>query len=107
VGGGEIGGATVDQAMLALSELGHLHGPLLGDTTTAYADWLNRESPVSDAIIGKLYAGFAERYGDQIAPEHRDVCERLVGCRRGVFPRMCAVRRHPLHALRRAPAGLP
>jgi hypothetical protein len=76
--GDEIRGATVEQAMLALSELGRVHAPLLGDTALANADWLNRESPMNQALIGQLYAGFFQRYGDQITPEHRDVCERLV-----------------------------
>jgi hypothetical protein len=76
--GDEIRGASVEQAMLALAELGRLHAPLLGDTTMARADWLNRESPMNQALIGQLWAGFAERYGAQIAPEHRAVCERLV-----------------------------
>ncbi|SEH53222.1 Ecdysteroid kinase [Mycolicibacterium rutilum] len=76
--GDEIRGATAEQAMLALAELGRLHGPLLDDPAAASADWLNRESPVDQALITQLYAGFAERYADQIAPEHRVVCERLV-----------------------------
>ncbi len=76
--GDEIRGATVEQATLALSELGRLHAPLLGDAAMAEADWLNRESPMNQAVIGQLYAGFSERYHDQIAPEHREVCERLV-----------------------------
>jgi hypothetical protein len=76
--GDEIRGATVDQATLALSELARVHAPLLGDTAMANADWLNRESPMNQALIGQLYAGFFQRYGDQIAPEHREVCERLV-----------------------------
>ena len=77
--GDEIRGATVDQAMLAVAELGRLHGPLLGDTAMARAEWLNRASPMNQAVIGQLYAGFAERYREQIAPQHREVCERLVG----------------------------
>ena len=76
--GDEIRGATIEQATLALAELGRLHAPLLGDTATAQAEWLNRESPMNQAVIAQLYAGFAERYRDQIAPEHRVVCERLV-----------------------------
>ncbi len=76
--GDEIAGATVQQAHLAVSELGRLHGPLLGDTSLAEAPWLNRESPLNQAMISPLYAGFIDRYGDQIAPEHRIVCERLV-----------------------------
>lgn len=76
--GDEIRGATIEQAMLAMRELGQLHAQLLGDTTLAGAKWLNRESPMNQALIGQLYAGFAERYGDNIAPAHRRVCERLV-----------------------------
>ncbi|HVQ53055.1 MAG TPA: phosphotransferase, partial [Mycobacterium sp.] len=76
--GDEIRGATVEQSTLALTELGRMHAPLLGDTTMANAEWLNRESPLNQALIGQLYAGFFQRYRDQIAPEHREVCERLV-----------------------------
>ncbi len=76
--GDEIRGATVEQATLALTELGRVHAPLLGDAAMASADWLNRESPMNQALIGQLYAGFFQRYRDQIAPEHREVCERLV-----------------------------
>ncbi len=56
---------------LAVVELGRLHGPLLGDAALAEAPWLNRESPLNQAMIAALYAGFVERYGDQIAPKHR------------------------------------
>jgi Ecdysteroid kinase-like family len=77
--GDEIRGATIEQASLALAELGRLHAALLGDTAMAEADWLNRESPMTQSLIGQLYAVFFERYRDQIAAEHRHVCERLVG----------------------------
>ncbi len=55
-----------------------MHGPLLGDPSLADAPWLNRDSPLNQAMIAPLYAGFIERYGEEIAPEHRVVCERLV-----------------------------
>jgi hypothetical protein len=77
--GDEIAGATIEQATLGVVELGRLHGPLLGDTSLAEAPWLNREAPLNQALIAGLYAGFLDRYGDQIAPAHRMVCERLVG----------------------------
>lgn len=76
--GDEIAGATIEQARLGAVELGRLHGPLLGDVSLAEAPWLNREAPLNQAMITPLYAGFVDRYGDQIAPEHRVVCERLV-----------------------------
>jgi hypothetical protein len=76
--GDEIRGATIEQAMLGVIELGRLQGPLLGDTTLAEAAWLNRDAPINQAMITQLYARFVDRYGDQIAPQHRTVCERLV-----------------------------
>ena len=76
--GNEIAGATTEQARIAVVELGRLHGPLLGDASLAEAPWLNRESPLSQTMIAALYAGFLERYADQITPQHRMVCERLV-----------------------------
>jgi hypothetical protein len=77
--GDEIRGATGEQAHTAVTELGRLQGPLLGDTTLADAAWLNRDAPINQALITALFAGFVDRYGDQISPPHRLVCERLVG----------------------------
>lgn len=77
--GDETAGATTDQALLGVTELGRLQGPLLGDATLADAQWLDRDSPLNQAMVSALYADFVTRYGDQIAPEHREVCERLVG----------------------------
>ncbi len=76
--GDEIAGATIEQARLGVVELGRLQGPLLGNAALAEAPWLNRETPLNQAMIASLYAGFIDRYGEQIAPQHRVVCERLV-----------------------------
>lgn len=76
--GDEILGATAAQARLAVTELARLQGPLLGDTALADAPWLNRDSPVNQALITQLYAGFLDRYRDRIAAPHREVCQRLV-----------------------------
>ncbi len=76
--GDEITGATSEQARLGVVESGRLHGPLLGDEALADAPWLNRDSPLNQAMIAGLYAGFIDRYGEEIAPEHRVVCEHLV-----------------------------
>ena len=77
--GDEIRGATVAQAKLAVTELARLQGPLLGDTTLADAPSLHRDTPVNQGLITALHAAFVDRYGDRIAPQHRMVCERLVG----------------------------
>jgi hypothetical protein len=78
--GDEIRGATLEQAMVAMHQLGRLHAPLLGQSAMADVEWLNRESPMNQALIGQLYAGFAGRYGASIAPAHREVCEQLIAC---------------------------
>ena len=76
--GDEIRGASLEQAILALTQLGAVHGPLLGDPALAGAEWMNRESPLNQGLMAALHAGFVDRYSDRIAPAHRDVCERLV-----------------------------
>ncbi len=76
--GNEILGATVEQALLAVTELGRIHGSLRGDTQVAGADWLNREAPVNQALLSALYAAFTDRYATQMSDEQRMVCDRLV-----------------------------
>jgi len=76
--GDEIRGATIEEATLAVTELGRMHGPVLGDESLAGAQWLNREAPVTQALISALYAGFADRYAEQMTDDQIAVCERLV-----------------------------
>ncbi|MBX7433145.1 ecdysteroid 22-kinase family protein [Mycobacterium sp. Y57] len=76
--GDEIRGATAEQALLAMTQLGLVHGPLLGNDSLAGAKWLTRESPVNQDLVAALYAGFIDRYGDRIDPSHREVCDHFV-----------------------------
>ncbi|MGE2731282.1 phosphotransferase [Mycolicibacterium vaccae] len=78
VTGDEIRGASPDQARLALTQLGLIHGRLLGNDSLEGADWINRDSPVNQDLISALYAGFIDRYQDRVAAEHRTVCERFI-----------------------------
>ncbi|MEZ0342165.1 phosphotransferase [Mycobacterium sp. pV006] len=78
VTGDEIRGASPEQARLALTQLGLIHGRLLGNDSLEGADWINREAPVNQDLITALYAGFIDRYQDRVAPEHRMVCERYI-----------------------------
>lgn len=78
VAGDEIRGASLDQALLAVTELGRIHGSLRGDTTAAEADWLNRDAPVDQALLGALYAAFTDRYAGRMSDEQRMICDRLV-----------------------------
>jgi hypothetical protein len=76
--GDQIAGCTVEQARLAVRELARLHAPVLGDPELERSDWLNRPSPVNQALVSQLVEGFFERYGERISPEHQPVCRRLV-----------------------------
>ena len=72
--GDEIHGATIEQATLALGELGRLHAPLLGDTALANA-WPESgitDEPGADAAADSLCAMATGSH------EHREVCKRLV-----------------------------
>jgi len=76
--GDQIAGCGVDQARLAMRALARLHAPVLGDPALAGSDWLNRPSPVNQALVAQLLPGFLERYGARVAPEHAAVSERFV-----------------------------
>ena len=75
--GDEIRGASIEDATLALTQLGRLHAPLIGSASLSEAAWLNRESPMNQALLTQLLAGFLDRYREAIAPEQRLVCQKL------------------------------
>jgi len=77
--GDQIAGCSVAEAQLAMRALARLHAPVLGDAALAGTDWLNRPSPINQALVAQLLPGFLERYGERVAGEHRALCERFVG----------------------------
>lgn len=82
--GNDIGGATVDQARLAMAELGRLHSSSLRksaerDTLQGKAsNWPGGISKLTGALIAQLFSDFKSRYGHIILPEYMEVCSRLV-----------------------------
>ena len=76
--GDEIRGATIEDAKLALTQLGRLQAPLIGSDSLAEAPWLDRETPMNQALITGLFHGFVERYGQAVTPQQRLVGQRLV-----------------------------
>jgi hypothetical protein len=76
--GDQIAGCSISEARLALRELARLHAPAFEDQTLAASSWLNRPSPVDQALVSQLLPAFLDRYGDRIAAEHRALCERFV-----------------------------
>ncbi|MGB8651315.1 MAG: phosphotransferase [Mycobacteriales bacterium] len=80
--GDHFAGVDADAAALAMVELAGLHGPRWDDPALAAQGWLNRQTPqaltFTTGLVRSLWPGFLDRYGDQLAPEHVAVCERLV-----------------------------
>jgi hypothetical protein len=76
--GDQITGCSLQQARLAMDALARLHAPVLGDAGLAASAWLNRPSPIGQALVSQLLPGFFERYGDRIDAAQRTLCERLV-----------------------------
>ena len=76
--GDQIAGASLAQARAAIRSLARLHGPVLGDLALGTADFLNQPNPLDQALLRQLIGPFLERYGERVADEHAEVCERFV-----------------------------
>ena len=76
--GDQVAGCSVEEARLALRALARVHAPVLGDLALGTADWLNKPNPLNQALLTGLLPSFLERYGERVAPEHAEVCERFV-----------------------------
>ena len=78
VQGDQITGCGVEQARLAVGQLARLHAPVFGDPRLEHTEWLNRPTPVNQALVTQLLDGFFGRYAARISPDHQVVCRRLV-----------------------------
>jgi hypothetical protein len=82
VQGDQIAACDPDTAAAVLEEMAGLHAPCWERPELAGLDWLNRGTPDSEgflvAMVSALLPGFLERYADDLAPEHQDVCRLFV-----------------------------
>lgn len=73
VQGDQLDGCDIDLVTRVLDQAAALHAPRWNDPSLGDVEWLARSSPESAAataaIVGSLYPGFLERYGDSLAPE--------------------------------------
>jgi Ecdysteroid kinase-like family len=73
----QLSGLTPDDACTALLELSGLHATRWGDPRRLGLGWLQdlREhfSPLYAEVLPTLFDGFAERYGDQLAPDQLEI----------------------------------
>src|SRR5262249_45608762 len=75
--GDQIGGCGVEDARLAIHELARLHAPVFADPQLGATPWLNQEGVLTQAMVTQILPAFLERYGERVAPAHREVCERV------------------------------
>ncbi|KAL4883363.1 kinase-like domain-containing protein [Aspergillus karnatakaensis] len=75
--GDDIAGATLEQAHLALRELGKLQCELL---SKPLPEWVETEVKVGQAYLQQLWTGFLIRYGERVKPEHQEVVTRWLSC---------------------------
>jgi len=76
--GDQIAGCAPDQARLALTELARIHASTWEDESIEAKPWLSQPNLLNQDLLTQLLPGFVERYDDRLAPEHREVCERMV-----------------------------
>ena len=78
VQGDQIAACAPDVAAAVLEEMAGLHAPCWEAHDLAALEWLNRSTLESDgflvALVSSLLPGFLERYADDMAPEHQEVC---------------------------------
>ena len=80
--GDQIAACGPDVAAAVLEEMAGLHAPCWEAPDLAGLVWLNLTSPDGveflSAIVTSLLPGFLERYADQLAPEHAELCRLFV-----------------------------
>ncbi|PRC46184.1 phosphotransferase, partial [Mycobacterium sp. ITM-2017-0098] len=78
VQGDQIAGCAPGKAKTVMRALAQLHAPVFNDLSTGAMDFLNLPNPINSALMGALLPEFINRYGNQLAEEHVEVCRRYV-----------------------------
>jgi len=80
--GDQLGGCTVDDAILAATEMAKLHGSMWGSPVLLQKDWLNRNSADSVEVTSRLlqgvYPAFCERYEGRLNEDVVKVGQQFV-----------------------------
>ena len=78
----QLAGCDESRAAGALAELAAIHASTWEAPELAALPWLARwgadSARSTAALVVPLYPGFLERYGDRLAPEHRDLGQRFM-----------------------------
>jgi hypothetical protein len=79
VAGSDIKGATLEQAKLAVSELGRLHSLVLNHVKLENHPWLKPASSWTEqSKMEDYWRTFYDRYGDRIKPEHKEIGQQFI-----------------------------
>lgn len=80
--GDQLGGCTVDDAMLAAIEMAKLHGSMWGSPVLKNREWLNRNSADSVGITSQLlqgvYPAFCQRFEGRLSEDVVQVGQQFV-----------------------------
>ena len=78
--GDQLGGCSIDSAMLAMEQLAHLQGPVWGDDSLIHEFVSDRqtEPEVMNGLYDMLAGGFIDRYADRLIDEEKEMVN-LVG----------------------------
>jgi hypothetical protein len=80
--GDQIAACDAEVGAAVLEEMAGLHAPCWEAPDLAGLEWLNRNSPDADqflaTMVSSLLPGFLERYREQLAPEHAELCRLFV-----------------------------
>ena len=81
--GDQMRGCDLAAAELAIDEVAKLHAPVWADQTLVGIDWLDRASAEGQGfyvqLIGMLWPGFLDRYGDRVDADVAEMGHALVG----------------------------
>ncbi|HAG67949.1 MAG TPA: hypothetical protein DCL10_06755 [Acidimicrobium sp.] len=80
--GDQLGGCSVDDAMLSVTEMAKLHGSLWGSPLTKKKEWLHRNSSESVEVTSQLlqgvYPAFCQRFEGRLDSEVAKVGQQFV-----------------------------
>jgi len=76
--GDDIVGASLEQARVAVAELGRLHGLLLRRVSIDQVPWAVDRREIDPVLLRELYVRFVDAYGHLLSAEHRAIGQEFV-----------------------------
>ena len=74
--GNDVQGATLEQAKLAMTEIGRIHGLSIRDQSLD-TGWLERRSPLTQAMLQNVFESFVKKFGGVVGEKDVNICRRI------------------------------